>query len=561
MINALPFFFGPLGSPTQGTGQAGGNGLDQSQAPGNAAGNPFANILRAQSATSSLLNGRPPTVLSADQRRLSDLEAVPSNPDLSSQILDYPDMPAGFLRESASDSVEAPQSADVHHHSYLVTLLESDGQRLTERGAFVPTFSIPYDLFGVYREIEGREAKSVHDQNGLTSGEFSHDEQLSQAVLSPHILFAGGPGGDEAQAKTTINKPALPVSTGYSTLQPLSVEGGLAEKSPTHLVTISDRQQILQDAMKGHSSLFGSFDGGGATESGVEAGKNIGKPLDGVSRSIQDADMLPPRIPPTSAAAQQGPFRPLGNQAFQTPLPFEETPTSLAGVAQSNQTRLPYVNGVTSLLSEAVGHGKESFIAIPSDLLGESGFSLTGDRPKDVFESTGKIVGVDPDGGQGVNHGMGGSSHSQSGFQQSSSSLLAGSGIRMAEERVPDLPAPALQRLQMDVQLSETNRIQIDVGIQQRQVYAGLLMDQATLKNLAVQFIPQLEDQLAQVDMDLQEFSVEVRDHHREQQHDTSLHHSGMLSMQQGSTASHRAPETVPTPGKRVEEQGLHLVA
>ena len=517
MINALPFFFGPLGSPTQGTGQAGGNGLDQSQAPGNAAGNPFANILRAQSATSSLLNGRPPTVLLADQRRLSDLEAVPSNPELSSQILNYPDMPAGFLRESASDSVEAPQS--------------------------------------------GREPKRVHDHNGLTSGELPHDEQLSQAVILPHILFAGGPGGDGVQAKTTINKPALPVSTRYSTLQPLSVEGGLAEKSPTHLVTISDRQQIFRDAIKGHSSLLGSFDGGAATESGVEAGKNIGKPLDGLSRPVQDADMLLPRIPPTSAAAQQGPFRPLGNQAFQTPLPFEETPTSLAGVAQSNQTRLPYVNGVTSLLSEAVGHGKESFIAIPSDLLGESGLPLTGDRPKDVFESTGKIVGVDTDGGQGVNHGMGGSSHSQSGFQQSSSSLLAGSGIRMAEERVPDLPAPALQRLQMDVQLSETNRIQIDVGIQQRQVYAGLLMDQATLKNLAVQFIPQLEDQLAQVDMDLQEFSVEVRDHHREQQHDTSLHHSGMLSMQQGSTASHRAPETVPTPGKRVEEQGLHLVA
>jgi hypothetical protein len=251
----------------------------------------------------------------------------------------------------------------------------------------------------------------------------------------------------------------------------------------------------------------------------------------------------------------------LGNQAFQSSLPFEATPAGIADVVQSNQNRLKYMNGVSSILSDVSGNGKESPMAIPSDLLGDSIFSATGDRSKGVGEVTGKSPGVDPNGGQGVNNGMGGSTHSQAGFQQSSSSHSSGSGPRMAEERVPDLPTPVLQRLQMDVQLSETNRIQIDVGVQQRQVYAGLLMDQATLKNLAVQFVPQLEDQLAQSDMELQEFSAEVRDHHGNQEAGTSLQWSGTQFVQRGSATFPHVPESLPDTVKRVEEQGLHLVA
>jgi hypothetical protein len=219
------------------------------------------------------------------------------------------------------------------------------------------------------------------------------------------------------------------------------------------------------------------------------------------------------------------------------------------------------VNGVSSLPGVASDHGKESLTVIPSHLIGDSSLSSTGDRPKDVFEATGKNMGVDFNGGQGVNNGMGGSTHSQPGFQQFSSPLPTGSGARMAEERVPDLPTPPLQRLQMDVQVSETNRIQIDVGVQQRQVYAGLVMDHAALKNLAVQFVPQLEDQLAQNDMELQEFSAEVRDHHRDQESDTNSHRSGTLHVQRGSTTFHPAPESLPNSVKQGEEQGLHLVA
>jgi len=132
----------------------------------------------------------------------------------------------------------------------------------------------------------------------------------------------------------------------------------------------------------------------------------------------------------------------------------------------------------------------------------------------------------------------------------------------MAEERVPDFPTPTLQRLQMDVQLSEANRIQIDVGVQHRQVYAGLLMDQATLKNLAMQFVPQLEDQLAQNDMDLQEFSAEVRDqHHHKPESETHSHGSGTQLLHRGNTIVQHAPEPLPNSVKDIEALGLHLVA
>jgi hypothetical protein len=254
-------------------------------------------------------------------------------------------------------------------------------------------------------------------------------------------------------------------------------------------------------------------------------------------------------------------LNPVVNQAFQSPILFEETPATLAEIIQSNLARMKYANGNSTLGNESSLNGKESALALPSDLLRETSFVSTGDRSRDIPEAAGKGVGVDPSGGQGLNNGMGSSPQSQSGFQQSPSSLSPGSGVRIAEERGPDFPTPALQRLQMEVQLSETNRIQIDVGVQQRQVYAGLLMDQATLKNLAVQFVPQLEEQLSQRDMDLQEFSAEVRDHHCEQESTPGSDWPATQQGHQGSTNFHHAQESHIPFGMRVEERGWHYVA
>jgi hypothetical protein len=151
-------------------------------------------------------------------------------------------------------------------------------------------------------------------------------------------------------------------------------------------------------------------------------------------------------------------------------------------------------------------------------------------------------------------------SNSQSGFQQPSLSSGQGVGLRTLEERGQEFPAPVLQRLQMDVQLSETQRVQIDVGVQNRQVYAGLVMDHSVLRNLANQFVPQLENQLTQVDLELQEFSAEVREE-REQETQTMLDdsrsHEGEIS---GQTAEGELL-SIQNPVGRQKEPGLHFVA
>ncbi|KPK26279.1 MAG: hypothetical protein AMK69_12440 [Nitrospira bacterium SG8_3] len=561
MINALPFFFGSQGSSTQGTGQAtGGVGLDQPRTAGNPSDNPFAKILRDQSAASSLFKNLQLIVPSEDQGRLPDLESLADNQALALQELSGQDIPVDVLRNSYSDIVALSLTDNVQSNPYVVRFMESNGQALQEPEATLPTSLIPLPSLSGNGRSEGGEAKIPAVQLGAWPEAISPEGQLVDVLVSPQDFLTGRPGAEGVQATTTSYPPRLPFPTGYTPLQTPSVETSLADKGVTHMAPNSDRQQLLQDAVKGISLLGGSSDGEPTTESVVTPGKNVGKPLESESRSLQEPATLLPRIPSPPTGTLQGSLRSLVHQ-IQPSLPFEEASASLAEAVQSSQSRMKYVNGVSPLLSESTGNGKEPSMAIPSDLLGESGLSSTGDRSRDGLEATGKAEGVDSNAGQGLNNGMGNPTHSQTGFQQSSSSSSPGSTARMAEERVPDLPGPALQRLQMEVQLSETNRVQIDVGVQHRQVYASLLMDQATLKNLAVQFVPQLEEQLTQGEMELQEFSAEVRDHQSGQESDTRSDGAGTQTSQRGITALHQTPGSLSHMAGRAEEQGFHLVA
>ncbi|MCA9421222.1 MAG: hypothetical protein KC592_09395, partial [Nitrospira sp.] len=340
------------------------------------------------------------------------------------------------------------------------------------------------------------------------------------------------------------NQSGLPFPAG-SSIQTL------ADKSAPHPAINPDPQPIHRNALEAlvgepQSELVGG------------QGKIVVKTLN----PLQDADRTVLRISPPPLETFQTPLKPAVNQAFPTPLPFEQTPAGIAEVVQSSQNRLKAVSGMSSVLSDSPVHGKESSIGIPLDLLGEGNVSLTGDRSREGLEGTGKAVGIEPNNGQSFNTGMGGSSHSQSGFfHQSSSPSSSGQAVRMPDERVPDLPGPALQRLQMEVQLSDNNRVQIDVGVQHRQVYASLLMDQATLKNLAVQFVPQLEEQLTKGDMELQGFSAEVRDHQGEQESGTKSDGPGNQTNQRGAATFHQSPGTLSHVVNRAEDQGFHLVA
>ena len=237
-------------------------------------------------------------------------------------------------------------------------------------------------------------------------------------------------------------------------------------------------------------------------------------------------------------------------------------PTGPAGFAQTdsiNQLLGKAIPGNVSTVNDLSSSVIENRTTLQIDPLGDTGLLNKGDRSQAVIDTSTKNVGLDTSGGQGLGSGMNYPQNSQNGYQQSSTLIGQGMGVRGLEERAAEFPAPALQRLQMDVQLSETQRVSIDVGVQNRQVYAGLVTDHAVLRNLATQFVPQLENQLADVDMELQEFSAEVWEE-RQQQDDLVFRHPRLTGQKIGQTSQQEsvAPQSLVN---RQEHAGLHFVA
>ncbi len=244
--------------------------------------------------------------------------------------------------------------------------------------------------------------------------------------------------------------------------------------------------------------------------------------------------------------------------AFVPPVP----PAGPAGFGQTDsisQLIGKQVPGSASIVNDLSSSGIENRTTLQIDPLGDTGLLNKGDRAQSVIDASTKTVGLDASGGQGLGSGMNYPQNSQAGYQQAFTTTGQAMGVRGLEERVAEFPTPALQRLQLDVQLSETQRVSIDVGVQNRQVYAGLVTDHAVLRNLAAQFVPQLENQLADVDLELQEFSAEVREE-RQQQDDPVFRHPS-LTRQGTRGASQQESVTPQSSLNRQEHAGLHLVA
>ncbi len=237
-----------------------------------------------------------------------------------------------------------------------------------------------------------------------------------------------------------------------------------------------------------------------------------------------------------------------------------EGPAGFAGPGQTNQLAMKTILGNSPVLGKVSGPGPEHHTTVPVDVVGESGLVAKGERAQSIAETSVKSMGVDLSNGQGLGSGMNHFTNSQSGFQQPHMFSGQGVGLRAMEERGVEFPAQTLQRLQMDVQLSDNQRVLIDVGVQNKQVYAGLVMDHSILRNLANQFVPQLEHQLSQVDLELQEFSAEVREERQQEPgtwFDDSRSHEGQQS---GQGAHDERPSTKNVLNQRLE-QGLHLLA
>jgi len=278
-----------------------------------------------------------------------------------------------------------------------------------------------------------------------------------------------------------------------------------------------------------------------------------------VGRSVQEQESQKiPVLPRFANLPAQSQY--IRSQASPLTALHPEGPTGFTEQALTNSSSIKPIPGSSLALNTLSGQVVEHQTVVPADLPGDTGLLSKGERIHTILDASIKSMSVDPSGGQGLGAGMNQSSQSQSGFQQQSPLTGQGMGIRVPEERSVEFPTPALQRLQMDVQLSENQRVQIDVGVQNRQVYAGLVMDHSVLRNLAAQFVPQLENQLTQVDLELEEFSAEVREE-REQDAGALFRDSKYHAPQESADRSQGESRSALNMLHRPEERGLHLVA
>ncbi len=154
------------------------------------------------------------------------------------------------------------------------------------------------------------------------------------------------------------------------------------------------------------------------------------------------------------------------------------------------------------------------------DGTGNSTLSVAGDEGR--AETGGSSLGSDQRSGQEhgaafankhqtSGHAFGGFAlHTEGGNESRVSESQAGARTDMLTERARAMNILSPQRMQMEVMLSDETKVQIEVAVKQQQVTAQLLTDQMMLRNLAIQYEPQLEAQLSSAGLDLQQFGAEV---------------------------------------------------
>jgi hypothetical protein len=176
----------------------------------------------------------------------------------------------------------------------------------------------------------------------------------------------------------------------------------------------------------------------------------------------------------------------------------------------------------------------------------------------------GKVGGnsQDPGSDRHAGTGMTFSNQFHQGQTSSSSSQQGATRFGIFEERLQAFTPGPPHKIQMEVQLSDATRLQVEVAVQQRQVYAGLLVDQPAFRALALQNQPQLEAQLNQVGLELREFGAEIED-----QAKNSREALGDQGQERGrSTTTENEVEGIRSQEKRIKveqesTQGFHYVA
>ncbi len=518
-MNSLLPILGGLQNGTNAIGEAGSAKeplgpviQDQANPSGYTFARAFFQVFREHEESSPLINQLPAVVSTPTQQDGVPHTILTQKDSLYLKTLIRPDVAERRLSESPADGLQTPPEVSV--------LPISDSDTLRDSGS-----SLSAKVFDV---VFSDTNESVSEFEG--SGFQSSGEQLASGYVRP----------DLARESEFFSKTPVPL--------PRVLESGLVPP------------QVYQGPPVKHNSLVLNGEGESLTRSFLSPVKEVLSGQEQVGRSVQEDEAL--KFPTLQRISNQ-PARSQNVLSNQTPHVTALQAGGPAGFTEpvpASQSSIKSIPGSPLVLNTLSGQVPEHRAVVPADLPGDTGLLGKEERIPTMLDTSVKNVGLDPSSGQGLGAGMNQSSHSQSGFQQPSSFPGQGMGLRALEERGAELPAPALQRLQMDVQLSENHRVQIDVGVQSKQVYAGLVMDHAVLRNLAAQFVPQLENQLARVDLELREFSAEVREE-REQDADTLFHDSRFHEPQDAGGRSQDEVSSTQNPLNQHEEQGLHLVA
>jgi len=534
---------------------------DQANPSGYTFARAFSQVFREQEESSPLFNQLQAFVLTENQHDATSQPSLTQKDFRSLEILVGPDVDKKVLSESRAYRIPLPLEASV-----LPTL---DSDALPDHVGLLSTKVLDASFVATNESISDQAQKFSFEQTPLPAA-------FPIVTLTPLK-------GTQALANEFLQSRALQAISGEPTLgqmrQDLEMNGNFSGRGQVSLPKVLESgmvfqqgtlpkvpesglvsQPISQGSVEKHASLVLKQEEGSFTRTIASSVKDVASSVQQVGRLVPDAETLrTPIVQAFSNSLARSPNVQLNPTSPVTAVQAEG-PAGFAGLGQTNQISLKSIQGNTSVLNTLAGQSHEHRTVVPADLPGDAGLLGKGERIQTIVETSMKSVGLDPNSGQSLGSGMNHSSNSQSGFQQPSSSPGQGVGLRVPEERGPALPAPALQRLQMDVQLSESQRVQIDVGVQNRQVYAGLVMDHSVLRNLAAQFVPQLENQLAEVDMELQEFSAEVREE-RERDADALFRDSRFHEPHEATGRSQGEPHSTLNPLKQHEERGLHFVA
>lgn len=567
---------------------------DQASSTGNTFARAFSQVMGEQEETATLFNQTQAVVFT--QPHLEKvLPGLPTQQDSGNpEPLGDPDAPEQTLNESQAYRIQPHPEGPVPATSALETLPYSV--------SLLSTKSLAASFPGTNEAIPAREQNVVPDpQLSLVNVPTTHSILLEGFHPTARVVFQGreflspgenSPLGYVREAFTSeLNvlgnaQAPLPkvLEAGVGPQQvpttkvpelgivppPVPLQKGLEAGVGTQQAPITKvaelgivSQQIPQEQAGKQTSVVLNGEGELSPHTVVTPGKDVLRRSDQGGRSVHQDGTQPipqlqrPSLNPNPSAPLQ--FV-LSNRAPFVAAVQAEGPAGFPEQASISQSSVKPTPGLSSVFNDVTGSVSEHRHRGAVDLLAEPGLFGKGERSQTMVETTVKSMGLDSSGGQGLGAGMNHFAQSQSGFQQSSSFPGQGMGLRALEERGAELPTPALQRLQMDVQLSENTRVQIDVGVQNRQVYAGLVMDHAVLRNLAAQFVPQLENQLAQVNLELEEFSAEVREE-RQQNEDVPFNNPRSQDPQGGGFGSTHEVGPIQNMLNRSEGRGLHLVA